>query len=97
MNLVGSEHRLAGEYEYARDISDAQHWVTVYADLLAFKRDLLTQTQRSVVAMGPAARAGVVETDLRGYQAEVRRIEQRLAFWQRQSAVLLRNEAPADP
>jgi hypothetical protein len=58
------DHLLAGEPDDTRDIADAAHWVKMYADLLAFKRDLLALTHRSLAAMSSATRTEVMETGL---------------------------------
>ena len=61
---------------------DARHWMSIYADLLEFKRGLLDRVNRDISKLqAPAQKAAatdlaIIESQMRGYQA-------RLDLWYR--------------
>ncbi len=72
---------LEGENLATSHWEDARHWISIYSDLLAFKRGLLARVERELPALTPVAqRAGddlkIIEAQLEGYQA-------RLDLWYR--------------
>ncbi|GAC1656366.1 MAG: hypothetical protein NVS9B1_11590 [Candidatus Dormibacteraceae bacterium] len=77
-----SDALLPGEDPTGTHRGDIEHWITVYSELLDFKRFMLD---------GAAARAGqmttevakheVEATDLRVARAEAERFTRRLSFW----------------
>jgi predicted metal-dependent HD superfamily phosphohydrolase len=82
LDAVEPERLLEGEDEHTAYVDDAIHWTKVYAELLDFKRSLLTVAEHRVPAMDDDASSEVKETDLKVLKAEAVRFELRLAFWQ---------------
>lgn len=73
---------LDGEDPETLQVHDADHWIRVYRDLLDFKRQLLATANEIVPDMADAARAEVGKTDLTAMDAEARKFQRRLSFWQ---------------
>jgi DNA-binding response OmpR family regulator len=73
---------LNGENIETTHWEDARHWMSIYADLLEFKRGLLDRIRRDIAKLPPVARstAGrdvrIIELQMEGYQ-------QRLELWYR--------------
>jgi DNA-binding response OmpR family regulator len=73
---------LQGENLKTTHAADARHWISIYADLLDFKRGLLARVQRDVTKLRPDARnaamadVALIEIQMHGY-------EQRLELWYR--------------
>jgi hypothetical protein len=88
LDAVEPERLLPGEDEATIHLDDAVHWTKVYAELLEFKRSLLTVADEHVAAMESAARAEVEGTDLKILLAEAERLERRFDFWTERSSVL---------
>ncbi len=82
-DLVDPDHRLPGERDSETSplLEDAQHWMQVYQELLAFKRTLLSTAEIHKEGAPPA----VVE-EVGGDQAVLRlelgRLERRHLFWE---------------
>lgn len=53
---------------------DARHWLSIYADLLEFKRGILSQVRRDIANLQPAAckaavaDLAIIEHQMQGYQ-----------------------------
>src|ERR1700730_9686497 len=73
---------LAGEDLRTPHWEDARHWMSIYADLLEFKRGILDRVRRDLVALQPTARSAaaadveIIEEQMHGYQ-------ERLDLWYR--------------
>jgi DNA-binding response OmpR family regulator len=73
---------LEGENIETTHWEDARHWMSIYADLLEFKRGLLDRIHRDLTRLPPVARAaagldvGIIEGQMEGYQ-------RRLELWYR--------------
>ena len=79
---------LPGECPQTLYADDAQHWVQVYTDLLAFNLEMLEGIGRRV---GPSApNDGPERSDFELIKAHVRRLRWRRRFWERRSAALSR-------
>jgi DNA-binding response OmpR family regulator len=71
---------LKGENIETTHWEDARHWMSIYADLLEFKRGLLDRIRRDIAKLSPVARAAagrdvrIIEMQMEGYQ-------QRLELW----------------
>jgi hypothetical protein len=87
--LVYRERLLAGENENTRDVAEAIHWATVYADLFAYKNELCAVTENKVASMSLAARAEVERSDIKLFRSEAQRLDRRLQFWRRRSVDLV--------
>ena len=63
---------------------DARHWMSIYADLLEFKRGILARVRRDVANLQPLARQAalidveIIETQMQGYQVRLDLWYQRL-------------------
>jgi hypothetical protein len=82
LDSVEPERLLEGEDEHTAYVDDAVHWTKVYAELLDFKRSLLTVAKQELPSMDDDAGSEVKETDLKVLRAEAARFERRLDFWQ---------------
>jgi DNA-binding response OmpR family regulator len=73
---------LEGENLDTKRWEDARHWISIYADLLEFKRGILNRIRRDVANLQlPAQKAAaadlkIIETQMQGYQ-------ERLDLWYR--------------
>jgi hypothetical protein len=85
LEAVEPDRLLPGEDEGSVHPDDARHWTKVYAELVEFKRSLLTVAEVRLVTMEGAARAEVEETDLKVLLAEAERLERRLRYWEARS------------
>jgi DNA-binding response OmpR family regulator len=56
---------------------DARHWMSIYADLLEFKRGILDRVRRDVASLQPLARKAaeadvqIIDDQMQGYQARL--------------------------
>jgi hypothetical protein len=73
---------LEGEDPETLQVHDAEHWIRVYQDLLAFKRQLLATANEMVTDMDDAARDEVGKTDIIAMDAEAGKFQRRLQYWQ---------------
>ncbi|MDQ6845974.1 MAG: hypothetical protein M3019_00070 [Candidatus Dormibacteraeota bacterium] len=78
---VDADRLLEGENPDSTYLEDATHWVTVYSELLAVKRDLVGVSESRLPDLPTEARHEVATTDLVVLDAEMKRFSQRLAFW----------------
>jgi DNA-binding response OmpR family regulator len=73
---------LEGENLKTSHWEDARHWMSIYADLLEFKRGILDRVKRDLATLQPLAREAaaadvqIIEDQMQGYQA-------RLDLWYR--------------
>jgi hypothetical protein len=75
---------LLGEDPKTKQLDDAEHWRRVYQELLDFKRDLLKSTYHGMAEMDlDDARTEVRRTDQLVLEAESKRFERRLSFWEK--------------
>ncbi|MEO8899184.1 MAG: hypothetical protein ABI352_08515 [Candidatus Dormibacter sp.] len=85
---VDEDRLLDGENPKTLYLDDAAHWVTVYTELLAVKRELVGVSEAHLPDMPEEARREVASTDLVVLDAEMKRFSRRLEFW-RQRCVQL--------
>jgi DNA-binding response OmpR family regulator len=68
---------LEGEDIATKRWEDARHWISIYADLLEFKRGILARVRRDVANLqAPAQKAAaidlkIIETQMQGYQVRL--------------------------
>jgi DNA-binding response OmpR family regulator len=68
---------LEGEDITTSHWEDARHWMSIYDDLLRFKRSLLARVERELLTISPIARQAasvdlkIIEEQLEGYQARL--------------------------
>jgi len=73
---------LEGEDLKTSHWEDARHWMSIYADLLEFKRGLLERVRRDLANLQPAARKAA-EVDLRIIDEQMQGYQARLDLWYR--------------
>jgi hypothetical protein len=78
---VDDDRLLEGEDPKTPYLDDATHWVTVYTELLAVKRELVGVSEAHLPEMPEEARHEVASTDLVVLDAEMKRFSRRLEFW----------------
>ena len=71
---------LKGEDIATLQWEDARHWISIYADLMRFKRGLLARVQADLPKLHPTAQAAAVE-DLAIIQSQMDGYQQRLDLW----------------
>jgi DNA-binding response OmpR family regulator len=68
---------LEGEDLTTSHSEDARHWMSIYVDLLEFKRGILDRVRRDVASLQPVARKAaeadvqIIEDQMQGYQARL--------------------------
>jgi len=68
---------LEGENLKTTHWEDARHWMSIYADLLEFKRGILDRVRRDLTHLQPAARKAaaidlkIIDDQMQGYQARL--------------------------
>jgi DNA-binding response OmpR family regulator len=73
---------LEGEDLETKRWEDARHWISIYADLLEFKRGILSRVRRDVANLQiPAQKAAA--TDLRIIESQMQGYQMRLDLWYR--------------
>ena len=76
-------HPLPGEDLSTPYLEDAQMWLAVYTELLAFKETLLRDTGHALDTISDPGREEVGKTDAVILAAEAQRFRQRLSLWER--------------
>ena len=87
---VDADRLLEGEDPRSTAVEDAEHWTAVYRELKAFKERLVGTAKESVATSTEDASREVAKTDMVTLNAELRRFNRRLRFWQRRWAELRR-------
>jgi hypothetical protein len=59
---------------------DARHWMSIYADLIEFKRGILARVERDLANLAPPARKAAAE-DLAIIEAQMLGYQKRLDLW----------------
>jgi hypothetical protein len=81
---VSEDRLLEGEDPETTYSDDARHWLDVYAELLSFKKRLISTADQSISQLSDStARYEAAATDMTVLKAERDRLERRLRFWQR--------------
>ena len=71
---------LEGEDLKTSHWEDARHWMSIYADLLEFKRGLLDRVRRDIVTLRPDAQKAAA-VDLRIIDDQMQGYQKRLDLW----------------
>jgi len=71
---------LEGEHLDTTHWEDARHWLSIYSDLLEFKRGVLGQVRRDLAKLRPDARRGA-EADLKIVEDQMAGYQKRLDLW----------------
>ena len=75
-------HPLEGEDLDTKRWEDARHWISIYADLLEFKRGILARVKRDVGNLQPLAQKAAA-VDLQIIDAQMQGYQVRLDLWYR--------------
>ncbi len=89
-----SSHLQAGEDVETPYLDDAEHWVSVYGELVDFKHELMKQIEQHQEDAEHAQSEQEMERDRRATELELERIQLHLAYWE-QRRDELRNLSPA--
>ena len=71
---------LEGEKLKTSHWEDARHWMSIYADLLEFKRGILDRARRDVTSLQPLARKAA-EADVQIIEDQMQGYQERLDLW----------------
>lgn len=71
---------LEGEHLETTHWEDAHHWISIYSDLLEFKRGILDQIRRDLAKLTPDAQKAA-ESDLKIVEGQMMGYQQRLDLW----------------
>ena len=88
-----TDRLLAGEDPETIRPRDAHHWITIYAELVGFKNQLLVRVNEGMEGVSSAARADLQE-DVDLVVAQLGRYERRLRFWSTRAGILAAAEKP---
>jgi DNA-binding response OmpR family regulator len=93
---------LEGEDITTSHWEDARHWMSIYDDLLRFKRGLLARVERDLSTLSPIAQKAasqdllIIEQQLEGYQARLdlwyRRVWELKGLWLDPDARMVRHQ-----
>jgi len=61
---------------------DARHWMSIYADLLEFRRGILDRVRRDVAKLEPVAQRAA-QADLKIIESQMDGYQKRLEIWTR--------------
>ena len=78
--MVDASRPLEGEHIETTHWEDARHWMSIYADLLDFKRGLLDRVKRDVTKLQPLARMAAV-ADVKIIEIQMEGYQKRLELW----------------
>ena len=79
---VDQDALLAGENPESPHLDDAEHWVSVYTELIDFKAGLLATSAEHIADFDhEESRGEAKHVDLTILRAELERCRRRLAFW----------------
>ena len=73
---------LEGEDIETTHWEDARHWMSIYADLLEFKRGILDRVRRDLTKLQPVARRAA-EADVKIIESQMEGYQKRLDLWSR--------------
>ena len=71
---------LEGERLETTHWEDARHWMSIYADLMEFKRRLLDQVRREISKLAPVAQRAA-EADVKIIEGQMEGYQKRLDLW----------------
>ncbi len=79
-NKAGATRPMDGEDLQTTHWEDARHWLSIYADLLEFKRGVLSQVARDIAKLQPTARKAA-DADLEIIGHQMQGYQTRLDLW----------------
>ena len=71
---------LEGEHIETTHWEDARHWMSIYVDLIEFKRGILDRVRRDLTKLAPAARHAA-EADVKIIEGQMAGYQKRLDLW----------------
>jgi len=74
---------IQGEVPDTKDLDDARQWVTIYRELVTFADRTLNRLRRDAGGNTHSDRLAADDADERGMEGHLRRLQTRLAFWER--------------
>jgi DNA-binding response OmpR family regulator len=80
---IDQERLIEGENPETTHVEDAQRWLVVYSELLAFKESILARTNSAVVGLHPESGQEIRNTDVAVLESERDRFRLRLEYWRR--------------
>ncbi len=78
---IDPDRCLPGENPDDVQPGDAEHWVNVYTELLATKRQLVNNLRELMEGQSQAAREELERADVRMLTLQMQRFERRLGLW----------------
>jgi hypothetical protein len=79
--MIDFNRFMDGENRESYDADDIAHWRAVYAEMVAFKSRLLSQTREQIQKV-PDTEKELGGIDLPFLEAELQRLKRGLEFWQ---------------
>ena len=79
--IIDFNRMMDGENRASRDPADIAHWRAVYAEMVAFKEALLTQTREEIHKV-PETEKELGGVDIPFLEAEMQRLKRGLEFWE---------------
>jgi hypothetical protein len=79
---------LPGEDPRTELAEDVAHWILVYLELMSTKHLMIEQFHQVVLGHSREVREELIRDDLRALEAELRRFQRRLAYWQQRQLEL---------
>ncbi|HXS24105.1 MAG TPA: winged helix-turn-helix domain-containing protein [Gemmatimonadales bacterium] len=73
---------LEGEHIETIHWEDARHWMSIYVDLIEFKRGILDRVSRDLIKLPPVARTAA-EADVKLIESQMHGYQKRLDLWYR--------------
>jgi hypothetical protein len=83
--IIDFNRLMDGENRESYDADDVTHWRAVYADMIRFKEQLLGQTREHIHEV-PETTKELGGVDIPFLEAEMKRLQGGLAFWESRRA-----------
>jgi DNA-binding response OmpR family regulator len=80
LDVPDASRPLEGEHIETTHWEDARHWMSIYADLLEFKRGILDRVRRDITKLQPIARMAA-QADVRIIESQMEGYQSRLELW----------------
>jgi hypothetical protein len=95
IQAVDKDALFEGEDPGSHLAEDAEHWVSVYSELIQYKRSLMATSEEEVAELEhPESQGEANNVDGVILATELERFRRRLAFWLARLEVLRSSEAP---
>jgi len=95
IQAVDKDALLEGEDPESQLVEDAEHWVSVYSELIQYKQSLMQTSEEEVAVLEhPESQGEANNVDTVILATELERFRHRLDFWLARLEVLRSSEAP---